>query len=163
MIAPKPKDLFWQAAAGDRGDRRRSNPRAAIPGSGHAPGHRPTRVRDAGGRRRGKGRRRRSVREADHAGRGAELGTCGVLGDVASRGGGRHALFGLSMIIIIPVAPRSDLRFRAGTIAFAPACRPPGPGQRSGSTGRDRTTGRDRRSPPQTRHKPRSLLTYVER
>ena len=49
MIAPKPKDVFWQAAAGDGGDPRRPNPRAAIPGSGHAPGHRPTRVRDAGG------------------------------------------------------------------------------------------------------------------
>jgi hypothetical protein len=43
----------------------------------------------------------------------------GSLGEVASGGGGRYTHFRLP-IFIIPMAPRSDLRFRAGTIAFAP-------------------------------------------
>ena len=62
MIAPKPKDVFWQAAAGDWGRPATSQPESGDTRIGSLAGA------SANSRPR---RRRRSVREVDHAGRGA--------------------------------------------------------------------------------------------
>jgi hypothetical protein len=123
IIPPKPEGPFWQAAYGDLGHSRRPHPRAAESRSRLAPGPGPTRVRDAaGGRPWGKGHRRRSVPEEDYAHRGAKgakRGSCGIPGSVGSGGRGQHEQCG-PPLFIIPLAPRSGHRFRAGTIAFSP-------------------------------------------
>jgi hypothetical protein len=82
------------------------------------PRRRRRRGRRDGGRRRGEKRRLRSLRDAEQGRLGAERGSCGVSGDVGSGKRGRHKQFRLPLYII-PMAPRSDPRFRAGTIAFS--------------------------------------------
>jgi hypothetical protein len=85
----------------------------------------PAEWRRGGGRRWGRECRPTSLPDAHRASQGAKRGTCGVPGGVASGGRGRHKQFN-PPLFIIPIAVRSDHRFRAGTLAFAPPSGAPG-------------------------------------